>query len=82
MYIIASFEYSPYLEVTLKKLEEKEIKQDQIIALPLDKRSEENRIIESVDLSSGSSRLDYAFVSGLIFMLLGTIYGFELTIGP
>ncbi|MBU9724321.1 MULTISPECIES: hypothetical protein [Bacillaceae] len=82
VYIIASFEYSPYLEATLKKLEEKEIKQDQVIALPLDRRSEEKRVLESVNLSAGSSGLDYAFFLGLIFMLLGTIYGFVLTMGP
>ncbi|MBU9714894.1 hypothetical protein [Evansella tamaricis] len=82
MHIIASFEYSPFLEVTIKKLEEKEIKKENIIALPLDKRAETKHVQESIDLSAGKSRMDYAFIIGLILMLLGTIYGFQLTWGP
>lgn len=82
MYIIASFDYSPSLEVALTELMENEIPQSNIFALPLDKRAEAPRLFDSIHYADGTSLVDIAGILGCIFMLLGSIYGFILEWGP
>ncbi|MBU8916039.1 hypothetical protein BGM25_08390 [Bacillus sp. FJAT-29953] len=82
MYIIASFDYSSSLEVALTELMENDISQSDILALPLDKRTEAPRLFDSMHYADGTSLVDIAGILGCIFMLLGSIYGFILEWGP
>jgi hypothetical protein len=82
LYIIASFDYSPALEIALTELMENEIPQSNILALPLDKLTESPRLFDSIHYADGTSLVDLAGILGCIFMLLGSIYGFVLEWGP
>jgi hypothetical protein len=82
LYIIASFDYSPALEMALTELMENEIPQNNILALPLDKLTEPPRLFDSIHYADGTSLVDLAGVLGCICMLLGSIYGFLLEWGP
>jgi hypothetical protein len=82
LYIIASFDYSPALEIALTELMENEIPQNHILALPLDKVTESPRLFDSIHYADGTSLVDLAGILGCIFMLLGSIYGFVLEWGP
>ncbi|MCD8511769.1 MAG: hypothetical protein LRY73_19230 [Bacillus sp. (in: Bacteria)] len=82
MHIIAAFEYCPQLEMALDKLEQNGISKEKIIAVPLDIRDESQQLLDSIHRTDGKSSLDIAFVLGMIFMLLGSIYGFVLAWGP
>ncbi|MBS4214118.1 hypothetical protein [Neobacillus rhizophilus] len=55
MYIIASFDYSSSLEVALTELMENDISQSDILALPLDKRTEAPRLFDSMHYADGTS---------------------------
>jgi hypothetical protein len=82
LYIIASFDYSPALEIAITELMEKDIPQGNILALPLDKKTEVPRLFDSIHYADGTSLVDVAGILGCIFMLLGSIYGFILEWGP
>lgn len=82
MHVIGSFEYSPQLELAIKKLEEKGIQRQHIVAIPLDEREEKIKLFDTIHRADGVSLLDLAFILGTIFMLLGAIYGFVLEWGP
>ena len=82
MYVIATFEYSNYLELAITGLQMKGIAKEKILASPLDKRGEERRLFDTIHYSDGLSLIDIAAMLGTIFMLLGSIYGFALKWGP
>ncbi|OIJ15597.1 hypothetical protein BKP35_00975 [Anaerobacillus arseniciselenatis] len=82
MHIIATFEYSTSLELALSELENTGIPKKKITAFPLDKRVEPGKLFDSMHQSDGISLFDLAAVFGAIFMLLGTIYGYVLKLGP
>lgn len=82
MHIIATFEYSIALELALSELENIGISKKKISAFPLDKRTEEAKLFDSMHQSDGNSLFDLAAVLGSIFMLLGSIYGYVLKLGP
>jgi hypothetical protein len=48
----------------------------------MDKRGEEISLFDSIHHSDGLSLLDLPFTIGAVFMLLGSIFGFNLTWGP
>ncbi len=82
MYIIASFEQSIYLELAISALEQEEIQRKQILAVPLDKRTEERKLFDTIHRADGFSLFDVAAVLGTCGMLLGAIYGMVLKWGP
>lgn len=82
MYIIASFEQSVFLELAISALEQKEIRKEQILAVPLDKRTEERRLFDTIHQADGFSLFDVAAILGTCGMLLGAIYGMVLKWGP
>ncbi|MFZ3588831.1 hypothetical protein ACOI1C_06005 [Bacillus sp. DJP31] len=82
MYVIASFQYSVDLELAIAEIENIGIQKHEILVLPLDKRTEGNRLFDSMHHSDGKSFVELAAVLGTIFMLLGSIYGFVLKWGP
>lgn len=82
MYIIASFEQTVFLELTITALEQNGISKSKILAVPLDKRKEERKLFDTIHRADGVSLFDVAAVLGTCGMLLGAIYGMVLAWGP
>ena len=82
MYMVASFVQTVFLELAITKLEQKGIPKERILAIPLERRANDKQILDTINHSDGVSQIDGAAVLGTIFMVLGTIYGFELKWGP
>ncbi|MDF2963915.1 MAG: hypothetical protein K0S39_5650, partial [Paenibacillus sp.] len=82
MYVVATFEQSIFLELAITAIEQKGISKQQMLAFPLDKRTEPRRMFDTIHRADGFSLLDAAAILGTCFMLLGGIYGFELEWGP
>lgn len=82
MLIIATFENSIFVELALTAVEKGEIPNEQILAVPLDKRQEPRQLFDSIHRADGISMFDAAAILGTCLMLLGAIYGFVLTWGP
>lgn len=82
MYILSSFELTGYLELALTSLEEKGISKEKVLAVPLDKRSENRRLFDTIHQSDGISLIDtgVAFATG--FSVVGASVGFKLPLGP
>jgi len=82
LYVIASFEYSAYVELAISELELHKIKREKILAIPLGRKSEKRKIFDSINQSDGISLIDISCILATIFMVLGAIYGFALVWGP
>lgn len=81
MNVICTFSHSLYLELALKELEEKGISKQDIFSFPLTEKASMKDNIKAV-YGDGMNLFDGTFVSAMVFMLLGTIYGFIWTGGP
>jgi hypothetical protein len=82
MYIVASFEQSIFLELAISALEQTGITGDQILAVPLDKRTEPRQLFDTLHRADGFSLFDLSAILGTCGMLLGAIYGMVLKWGP
>jgi hypothetical protein len=82
MHIIATFEYSIELELAISGLEQKGIKGNKILAVPLNRRTQERKIFDTINQADGLGSFDVATAMGTVFMTLGTIYGFVWKGGP
>ncbi len=82
MYIISTFEHSIYLEKAVTAIQMRGVAKEDILAVPMDKRAEQRKLFDSIHQSDGLSLMDLSAILGTIFMLLGTIYGFVLKLGP
>lgn len=82
MFVAATFNYSLYLELAITDLEKRGIPRENIGGIPLDKRMEERKIIDTIHRADGISLFDGAAALGTVFMLFGAIYGFILKWGP
>lgn len=82
MYIFATFKYNMEMELTLRELEELGLTKEQILVIPLDKIKFQTKVMDSLHRSDGRSLIDLAAIFGIIFMLLGVIYGYIFYLGP
>lgn len=82
MYVIASYEQSIFLELAITALEQSGIRKHQILSVPLDQRTQERKLFDTIHRADGFSLFDVAAVLGTCGMLLGAIYGMVLTWGP
>ena len=82
MHIISSFEHSAFLELAINHLEEKGIKKENIVAVPLHNMKDQLRLFDTIHRSDGESLLDLAAVLGTVFSVLGASFGFVLKWGP
>ncbi|SES61776.1 hypothetical protein SAMN05216389_10133 [Oceanobacillus limi] len=80
--IFATFEHSPFVEMAIHDMETIGVQSKDIVALPFENLESQTYVIDTIHRVDGRSVLDGAMVSGTIFMLLGTIYGFVLHWGP
>ncbi len=78
--LAALFPYSIDIELLLIELKRSGIPKERLLVVPLTK-DEPYLSIDAIG-KAGTTQWDTAFVLGTIFMLLGTIYGFQLTLGP
>lgn len=82
MYVVASFDYSSYLDLAITTLEENGIFKDNILAVPLDKRQEQRKIMDTIHYSDGVSLADLAAALATAFAVFGSSFGFIWTWGP
>lgn len=68
--------------MALVSLEKQGIPKGNILAVPLDKRAEANKLFDTIHQSDGISMIDVAAALGSVFMVLGAIYGYKLYWGP
>jgi len=80
--VIATFENSISIELTITELEQNEVPNDQILAVPLDKKKDHRQLFDSIHKADGLSLFDAAAILGTCLMLLGAIYGYILDWGP
>lgn len=82
LYIFATFKHSNLVEICVNELLEMEISRDKILIVPMEVTSKEVSLLDTMYQSDGQSLMDLAGVLGTVFMLIGTIYGYVLRIGP
>ena len=82
MYLVSNFEYSINIEKAITELNMKGIDKDDILAVPLDKRNENQRVFDTLHYSDKRSTLDIPIIIAALFSLFGMIYGFLLSWGP
>lgn len=82
LFVIATFENSIIIELTITELEQNEIPNDKILAVPLDKKLDHRQLFDTIHQADGLSLFDLAAIIGTCLMLLGAIYGYLLEWGP
>lgn len=82
MQLFSTFENNSFLEIAILTLEKKGIKKESIFAVPLDNRTEEWEIFDSLHRSDGTSLIDIGVALATAFSVIGASIGFELAWGP
>lgn len=82
MQLFSTFDYNIYLEMAIATLEKKGIQKEQIYAIPLDNRTENRRMFDSIHQSDGISLIDIGVALGTAFSVMGVAVGFKLAWGP
>ena len=77
MKVVASFQLNKNLERAIAELEHFGIDRKRILALPLVSKAEREMLVPNQKIL-----FETAPILGTIFMLLGTIYGYVLFLGP
>lgn len=80
MLILATFEHSTYLELAMTELEEYGVKN--ILAVPLNNRTEERKIFDNLHQSDGVSLISKGMILAFLFSTVGASRGFEMEWGP
>lgn len=70
------------MEINCLDKKMKGIPKENILAAPMDAKGETNKPLDTIHNSDGLSYLDLACILGVVFMLIGSIYGFVLAWGP
>lgn len=82
MQIYAALENNIYIEMAIATLEKNGIPKANIFAVPLDNRSEDRKLFDSLHTSDGTSLIDIGMALATAFSVIGTSIGFELAWGP
>ncbi|MEH7417245.1 hypothetical protein V7266_18335 [Neobacillus drentensis] len=82
MYVIASFEHSFHLELSINELESKGLKKENIFIVPLVPKMGQSKIFDTIHRSDGISLFDAPAILGTFLAVLGAIYGYILNWGP
>lgn len=80
--IISSFDHSMYVELALAALEENGIAKSDILAVPLNNRSEPPRLLDTMHRSDGISLIDTGMVCATASAVVASSVGFVLAWGP
>ncbi|MFC7746925.1 hypothetical protein [Lentibacillus kimchii] len=79
---MATFDQSLYVELALSAIEMKGVPNEDILAVPLDNRTEERKLFDTIYRSDGFSMFDIAAALATAFSVIGASAGFQLTWGP
>ncbi|ASN06448.1 hypothetical protein [Virgibacillus necropolis] len=82
MQLYATFDHNIYFEMAISTLEKKGIKKENIYAVPLDNRTKERKLFDSIHRSDGTSLIDIGMALATAFSVIGISIGFELAWGP
>lgn len=82
MQLFSTFENNSFLELAISTLEKKGIKKEKIYVVPLDNRTEERKIFDTIHRSDGTSLIDIGMVLATAFSVVGASIGFKLVWGP
>jgi hypothetical protein len=82
MQIFATFEYSTYLELAISELERRGIRKEDIFVVPLENRTENRRMFDSLHRADGISLIDLGMTLATAFSVVGASIGFKLDWGP
>ncbi|PWW02809.1 hypothetical protein DFQ01_10886 [Paenibacillus cellulosilyticus] len=80
MQILATFEYSTFVEIAITELEQKGI--TTIYAVPLDLRKKEPRLLDSIHRADGMSFIDKGMIFAFMLGTIGASKGFVWPGGP
>lgn len=80
MQIFATFDHSTYLELAIRELEQNGF--SDIFAVPLDSRTEEPKLFDTIHRSDGISLINKGLFLAVIFSVIGASRGFILEWGP
>ncbi|MCI3919668.1 hypothetical protein MO973_05405 [Paenibacillus sp. TRM 82003] len=80
--VFSTFEHSSYLELAISLLEKKGFRKDQIVAIPLDNRTEDRKILDTLHRSDGVSLIDIGMALATAFAVICASIRFVLAWGP
>ncbi|WP_318036189.1 hypothetical protein [Halobacillus amylolyticus] len=79
---MATFEHSVFLELGISGLEQLKVPSENILAVPLNKRTEKGKLLDSIHQSDGISLFDLAAALATACSVIGASVGFHLGWGP
>jgi hypothetical protein len=82
MQVFSTFENTGYLEIAISYLEKNGISKGDIFAVPLDNRSGEKNLNDTIHHSDGISLMDLGAALATAFAVIGASIGFMLAWGP
>lgn len=80
--LFSTFESNAFLEMAISTLEKKGINKEKIFAVPLDNRTEERNVFDSIHRSDGTSLIDIGTALATAFSVIGASIGFKMSWGP
>lgn len=80
--VFSTFENQIFLEMALLTLEKKGITKEKIFAVPLDNRTEQRKMFDTIHRSDGTSLIDIGMALATAFSVIGASIGFKLAWGP
>ncbi|MEH7388046.1 hypothetical protein V7147_22005 [Bacillus sp. JJ1521] len=82
MQLFATFDSNDYLEIAIAAIEKKGISRENIFAVPLDNRTEDVRLFDTLHHSDGTTLIDIGVALATAFSVMGASIGFKLSWGP
>ncbi|MFC0557792.1 hypothetical protein [Halalkalibacter alkalisediminis] len=82
MQTFSTFEHSSYLELCITALEQIGIEKEAILAVPLENRVEDRRLMDTLHRADGVSLFDKGAAIGTAFSVIGASVGFILELCP
>jgi hypothetical protein len=82
MQLFSTFEGSPFIEMAILTLEKKGIRRENIFAVPLDNRTDDRKLFDTIYRSDGTSLVDIGMALATAFSVIGASIGFKLAWGP
>jgi hypothetical protein len=80
--LFSTFESNEFLEMAITTLEKKGVKKENIFAVPLDNRTEDRKLFDTIHRSDGTSMVDIGMALATAFSVIGASIGFKLSWGP
>lgn len=82
MQLFSTFEHTVNIEMAVDTLEKKGIRRESIFIVPLDNRTEDRKVFDSIHRSDGTSLIDVGAALATAFSVIGASVGFKLAWGP